>query len=67
MVKIDEIELKPLKEGGIYIVKFKDCDTYQGRQWMKVLTDRLAGRNITLVPEFDQCFEIVGEPIEKIK
>ena len=24
MIKIDEIELKPLKEGGTYIVKFKD-------------------------------------------
>ena len=65
MVKIDEIELKPLKDGGAYIVKFKDCDLCQGRQWMKVLTDRLAGRNITLIPEFNQCFEIVGEQIEK--
>lgn len=65
MVEIDEIELKPLKEGGTYIVKFKGCDVYQGRQWMKILTDKLAGRNITLVPEFNQCFEIVGESIEK--
>ena len=66
MVKIDEIELKPLKDGGVYKVRFKPTpDPSLYGEWMKCLNHAVEGRNIIFVPEVPKCFEIVGESTEE--
>ena len=65
MVEIDEIELKPLKDGGVYKVRFKSMPcTSVAKAWMKYLNRAVEGRNIDFVPEFPEFFEIVGEKEE---
>ena len=60
--------VKPLQDGGTYIVRFKESVKREDAEaWMKFLRLTLLGRNIRLLPEFPHFFEIVGEPIEKIK
>ena len=55
--------VKSLQDGGTYIVRFNKCLTpSQSSQWLKVLRKTLIGRNIVLIPELPQFFEIVGEP-----
>ena len=58
--------VKSLKDGGTYIVRFKESVKREDAEaWMKFLRLTLLGRNIRLLPEFPHFFEIVGEPIEK--
>ena len=65
MVEIDEIELKPLKDGGVYKVRFKAVPRPSlCGEWMKILNRAVEGRNIDFVPELPQYFEIVGEEEE---
>ena len=65
MVEIDEIELKPLKDGGVYKVRFKSAPRPSlCGEWMKILNRAVVGRNIDFVPELPQYFEIVGEEEE---
>ena len=60
--------VKSLQDGGTYIVRFKEgVKREDAEAWMKFLRLTILGRNIRLLPEFPQFFEIVGEPIEKIK
>ena len=60
--------VKSLQDGGTYIARFKDgIKREDAEAWMKFLRLTLLGRNIKLIPEFPQFFEIVGESIEKIK
>ena len=60
--------VKSLKDGGTYIVRFKESVKREDAEaWMKFLRLTLLGRNIRLLPEFPHFFEIVGESIEKIK
>ena len=60
--------VKSLQDGGTYIVRFKESVKREDAEaWMKFLRLTLLGRNIRLLPEFPHFFEIVGEPIEKIK
>ena len=60
--------VKSLKDGGTYIVRFKESVKREDAEaWMKFLRLTLLGRNIRLLPEFPHFFEIVGEPIEKNK
>ena len=60
--------VKSLQDGGTYIVRFKESVKREdAEEWMKFLHLTLLGRNIRLLPEFPHFFEIVGEPIEKIK
>ena len=60
--------VKSLKDGGTYIVRFKDnIKREDAEAWMKFLRLTLLGRNIRLLPEFPHFFEIVGESIEKNK
>ena len=50
MVEIDEIELKPLKDGGVYKVRFKPTpEPSLYGEWMKCLNPAVVGRNITFV------------------
>lgn len=65
----EEIRIvKSLKDGGTYIVRFKDgIRRKDAEAWMKFLRLTLLGRNIKLIPESPYFFEIVGESIEKIK
>ena len=65
----EEIRIvKSLQDGGTYIVRFKDSVKREDAEaWMKFLRFTLLGRNITLIPEFPNFFEIVGESIEKNK
>lgn len=65
----EEIRIvKSLKDGGTYIVRFKDgVRRKDAEAWMKFLRLTLLGRNIKLIPESPYFFEIVGESIEKIK
>ena len=57
--------VKSLQDGGTYIVRFNKCLTpSQSSQWLKVLRKTLIGRNIVLIPELPQFFEIVGEKEE---
>ena len=54
--------VKSLQDGGTYIVRFNKCLTpSQSSQWLKVLRKTLIGRNIVLIPELPQFFEIVGD------
>ena len=60
--------VKSLKDGGTYIVRFKESVKREDAEaWMKFLRLTLLGRNIRLLPEFPHFFEIVGESIEKNK
>ena len=60
--------VKSLQDGGTYIVRFKDgIKRKDAEAWMEFLRLTLLGRNIVLLPEFPQFFEIVGESIEKNK
>ena len=60
--------VKSLKDGGTYIVRFKESVKREDAEaWMKFLRLTLLGRNIILLPEFPHFFEIVGESIEKNK
>ena len=60
--------VKSLKDGGTYIVRFKESVKREdAEEWMKFLRLILLGRNIRLLPEFPHFFEIVGEPVEKNK
>ena len=60
--------VKSLQDGGTYIVRFKESVKREDAEaWMKFLRLTLLGRNIALIPEFPQFFEIVGESIEKNK
>ena len=55
--------VKSLKDGGTYIVRFKESVKREdAEEWMKFLRLILLGRNIRLLPEFPHFFEIVGEP-----
>lgn len=55
--------VKSLKDGGTYIVRFKESVKREDAEaWMKFLRLTLLGRNIRLLPEFPHFFEIVGEP-----
>lgn len=55
--------VKSLRDGGTYIVRFKDSVNREDAEaWMKFLRLTLLGRNIRLLPEFPHFFEIVGEP-----
>lgn len=65
----EEIRIvKSLKDGGTYIVRFKDgVRRKDAEAWMKFLSLTLLERNIKLIPESPYFFEIVGESIEKIK
>ena len=55
--------VKSLRDGGTYIVRFKDSvNREDAEEWMKFLHLILLGRNIRLLPEFPHFFEIVGEP-----
>ena len=55
--------VKSLKDGGTYIVRFKESVKREDAEvWMKFLHLTLLGRNIRLLPEFPHFFEIVGEP-----
>ena len=55
--------VKSLKDGGTYIVRFKESVNREDAEaWMKFLRLTLLGRNIRLLPEFPHFFEIVGEP-----
>ena len=66
--KRDAVRIKSLQDGGTYVVRFNKCLTpSQSSQWLKVLRKTLIGRNIVLIPELPQFFEIVGESIEKNK
>lgn len=66
MVEIDKIELKPLKDGGVYKVRFKPTpEPSLYGEWMKCLNHAVVGRNITFVAEVPECFEIVGESTDK--
>ena len=54
--------VKSLKDGGTYIVRFKESVKREdAEEWMKFLRLILLGRNIRLLPEFPHFFEIVGE------
>ena len=54
--------VKSLQDGGTYIVRFKESVKREDAEaWMKFLRLTLLGRNIVLLPEFPQLFEIVGE------
>ena len=54
--------VKSLKDGGTYIVRFKESVKREDAEaWMKFLRLTLLGRNIRLLPEFPHFFEIVGE------
>ena len=65
MVEIDEIELKPLKDGGVYKVRFKRLPSAPlCGEWMECLNCAVEGRDITFVPELPEFFEIVGEKEE---
>ena len=58
--------VKSLKDGGTYIVRFKESVKREDAEaWMKFLRLTLLGRNIRLLPEFPHFFEIVGESIEE--
>ena len=60
--------VKSLQDGGTYIVRFKEnVKREDAEAWIKFLRLTLLGRNIVLLPEFPQFFEIVGESIEKNK
>ena len=60
--------VKSLKDGGTYIVRFKESVKREDAEaWMKFLHLTLLGRIIRLLPEFPHFFEIVGESIEKNK
>ena len=60
--------VKSLQDGGTYIVRFKESVKREDAEaWMKFLRLTLLGRNIRLLPEFPNFFEIVGESIEKNK
>ena len=66
--KRNAVHIKSLQDGGTYVVRFNKCLTpSQSSQWLKVLKKTLIGRNIVLIPELPQFFEIVGESIEKNK
>ena len=55
--------VKSLQDGGTYIVRFKDSIKREDAEaWMKFLRLTLLERDIKLIPEFPQIFEIVGEP-----
>ena len=55
--------VKSLKDGGTYIVRFKErVKREDAEAWMKFLRLTLLGRTIRLLPEFPHFFEIVGEP-----
>ena len=55
--------VKSLQDGGTYIVRFKESVKREDAEaWIKFLRLTLLGRNIVLLPEFPQFFEIVGEP-----
>ena len=55
--------VKSLQDGGTYIVRFKESVKREDAEaWMKFLRLTLLGRNVRLLPEFPQFFEIVGEP-----
>ena len=55
--------VKSLQDGGTYIVRFKESVKREDAEaWMKFLRLTLLGRNIRLLPEFPNFFEIVGEP-----
>ena len=57
--------VKSLQDGGTYIVRFKESVKREDAEaWMKFLRLTLLGRNIRLLPEFPQFFEIVGEKEE---
>ena len=60
--KRDTVRIKSLQDGGTYVVRFNKWLTpSQSSQWLKVLRKTLIGRNIVLIPELPQFFEIVGE------
>lgn len=66
--KRDNVRIKSLQDGGTYIVRFnKYLTTSQCSKWLKVLREILIKRNIVLLPELPQFFEILGEKEEKIK
>lgn len=61
MIKINNVELEQLKDGGTYKVKFKDCTVSQVAEWMRTMKDALTGRDIVLMPEISQLFEFEEE------
>lgn len=61
MIKINDVELEQLKDGGTYLVKFKNCTVSQVADWMRAMKDGLNDRNIVLVPEISQLFEFEEE------
>lgn len=55
------VRIEPLRDGGTYKVKFKDCSINQVAEWMRAMKDGLIERNIVLVPEISQLFEFEEE------
>lgn len=64
--KRDVVRIKSLRDGGTYIVRFKESMKIKDVEtWMKYLELHLLGRNIRLLPEVPRFFEFVGEPTEE--